>query len=304
MAGKDAVFLSPHKFVGGPGTPGVLVVKRALLRNRVPAVPGGGTVLFVTPDSHTYDPDPVIREEGGTPGDRRVDPRRPRVRAQGGRSAADEIRRREHDFARRALARGAPTRSIEILGNTRAERLPIVSLGLRHPPRLLHSNFVVARAQRPVRDPGAQRLLLRRPVPAPPVPGRRRLVGADARRDADAAQLGAKLGVRPARLQLLHQRGGVFEYILEAVHLLADHGLEAAAAVSLRPRQRPVAPPRSRRAAPASPGLRAALATPRPPRHCDRARERAGRSARSRRGESCAPSRRSRPPGPRATHRF
>ena len=67
MAGKDAVFLSPHKFIGGPGTPGVLVVKRALLRNRVPSVPGGGTVLFVSPDGHTYDPDPATREEGGTP---------------------------------------------------------------------------------------------------------------------------------------------------------------------------------------------------------------------------------------------
>lgn len=39
MAGKDAVFLSPHKFVGGPGTAGVLVAKRALFRNRVPSVP-------------------------------------------------------------------------------------------------------------------------------------------------------------------------------------------------------------------------------------------------------------------------
>jgi selenocysteine lyase/cysteine desulfurase len=37
MADKDAVFLSPHKFIGGPQTPGVLVVKRQLLRNTVPA---------------------------------------------------------------------------------------------------------------------------------------------------------------------------------------------------------------------------------------------------------------------------
>src|SRR3954470_13458067 len=47
LAYKDAVFLSPHKFVGGPGTPGILVAKRALFRNRVPTVPGGGTILFV-----------------------------------------------------------------------------------------------------------------------------------------------------------------------------------------------------------------------------------------------------------------
>ena len=49
---KDAVFLSPHKFVGGPQTPGVLVVRRELVRNQVPTVPGGGTVLFVDPVGH------------------------------------------------------------------------------------------------------------------------------------------------------------------------------------------------------------------------------------------------------------
>jgi len=67
LAYKDAVFVSPHKFVGGPGSPGVLVVKRRLLRNRVPSVPGGGTILFVTPSGHSYHPDPEILEEGGTP---------------------------------------------------------------------------------------------------------------------------------------------------------------------------------------------------------------------------------------------
>ncbi len=103
MAGKDAVFLSPHKFVGGPGTPGVLVVKRALLRNRVPSVPGGGTVLFVSPDGHTYDPDPVVREEGGTPAI--VESiRAGLVFALKEEVGAEEIRRREHDLARRALA--------------------------------------------------------------------------------------------------------------------------------------------------------------------------------------------------------
>src|SRR5687768_6191713 len=44
---KDAIFLSPHKFIGGPGTPGLLIAKRALFKNRVPAVPGGGTVAYV-----------------------------------------------------------------------------------------------------------------------------------------------------------------------------------------------------------------------------------------------------------------
>ena len=57
---QDAVFCSPHKFVGGPGTPGVLVVRRALLQAaRVPTVPGGGTVAYVNPVQHSYHADPV-----------------------------------------------------------------------------------------------------------------------------------------------------------------------------------------------------------------------------------------------------
>jgi selenocysteine lyase/cysteine desulfurase len=66
LAYKDAVFLSPHKFIGGPSTPGVLAVRRELLRNRVPDVPGGGTVAYVNPTEHRYLDDPVQREEGGT----------------------------------------------------------------------------------------------------------------------------------------------------------------------------------------------------------------------------------------------
>jgi selenocysteine lyase/cysteine desulfurase len=143
MTGKDAVFLSPHKFVGGPGTPGVLVVKRRLLRNRVPSVPAGGTVLYVSPRRHRYHPDPVVREEGGTPAI--VESiRAGLVFALKERLGVAEIRRREHDFARRALASWGGNPNIEILGNTSVERLPIVSFGLRHPPRLLHQNFVVA----------------------------------------------------------------------------------------------------------------------------------------------------------------
>lgn len=52
---KDAIFLSGHKFVGGPGTPGVLVVKRGLMRaDAVPERPGGGTVFFVQEHGHRY----------------------------------------------------------------------------------------------------------------------------------------------------------------------------------------------------------------------------------------------------------
>jgi hypothetical protein len=64
---KDAVFLSPHKFVGGPVTPGVMIVKKKVIKNSVPASPGGGTVLYVTPVDHQFIADHERREEGGTP---------------------------------------------------------------------------------------------------------------------------------------------------------------------------------------------------------------------------------------------
>jgi selenocysteine lyase/cysteine desulfurase len=64
---KDAVFLSPHKFIGGPGTPGVLVAKRHLFATACRRAPGGGTVQYVNPEEHRYLTDPEQREEGGTP---------------------------------------------------------------------------------------------------------------------------------------------------------------------------------------------------------------------------------------------
>jgi selenocysteine lyase/cysteine desulfurase len=67
LRSKDAVFISPHKFVGGPGTPGILVAKRRLFKQRAPSMPGGGTVAFVTKHGHQYDTQLEQREEGGTP---------------------------------------------------------------------------------------------------------------------------------------------------------------------------------------------------------------------------------------------
>ena len=63
----DAIFISPHKLIGGPGTPGLLVARRELFDNRVPDVPGGGTVAYVNRVDHDYLADIEHREEGGTP---------------------------------------------------------------------------------------------------------------------------------------------------------------------------------------------------------------------------------------------
>ncbi len=66
-AALDAVFFSVHKFLGGPRTPGILVAHRRLFTNRVPAEPGGGTVLYTSPWDHRYLGAIESRETGGTP---------------------------------------------------------------------------------------------------------------------------------------------------------------------------------------------------------------------------------------------
>ena len=143
LAGKDAVFISPHKFIGGPGTPGVLVARRDLFRNRVPSMPGGGTVAYVNPFEHVYLTDVEHREEGGTP----AIVESIRAGLVFGLKAAvgvDAIREREHDFIHRAIHRWEANPSIELLGSHHAERLSIVSFVIRHQGRYLHHNFVVA----------------------------------------------------------------------------------------------------------------------------------------------------------------
>lgn len=65
---KDAIFISPHKFVGGPGSSGVLIAKRDLLYDIKPDRPAGGTVLFVNEKEHVYLDNTEEMEEGGTPG--------------------------------------------------------------------------------------------------------------------------------------------------------------------------------------------------------------------------------------------
>ena len=143
----DAVFLSTHKLIGGPGTPGVLVAKKSLFTNRVPVVVGGGTVSYVYQDGHDFHPGIEHREEGGTPAI--VESIRAglvfQLKAAVG---VDEIRRREHGFVTRAIAAWDAEPNVEVLGSHEAERLSIVSFVIRHDGggtrRYLHHNYVVA----------------------------------------------------------------------------------------------------------------------------------------------------------------
>ncbi len=143
LAYMDALFISPHKFVGGPGTPGVLVVKRDLVSNTVPTVPGGGTVTYVSADGHSYITDPAHREEGGTPAI--IESIRAglvfKLKSAVGESAIEE---RELSFVQRAISCWSEHPRISILGNKEAKRLSIVSFLIRHDEHFLHHNYVVA----------------------------------------------------------------------------------------------------------------------------------------------------------------
>jgi len=218
---KDAIFLSPHKFIGGPGTPGVLVAKRRLFRNPVPAVPGGGTVAYVNPDEHRYLNDPELREEGGTPAI--VESIRAGLVFQLKEAVGhDVIREREHGFIRRAIESWEENENISILGNRDAWRLGIVSFVVRHGERYLHHNFVAAvlndlfgiqaRAGCSCAGPYGHRLL-----------------GIDLQTSKafEREIVGGCEGIKPGWVRVnfnyfLSER--VFEFLLAAVHLVAREG--------------------------------------------------------------------------------
>ncbi|QDY71527.1 aminotransferase class V-fold PLP-dependent enzyme [Qingshengfaniella alkalisoli] len=128
---KDAVVFSPHKFIGGPAASGVLVVRRDIQGNLTPSVTGGGTVRFVSPYGHDYSTDLVAREEAGTPnvlGDLRA-AMAVIVKEAIGQSYMD---RRHAELRQRALDIWAANRSIELLGKTTKDQLPIFSFRVRN----------------------------------------------------------------------------------------------------------------------------------------------------------------------------
>jgi selenocysteine lyase/cysteine desulfurase len=218
---KDAVFLSPHKFIGGPGTPGVLVVRRELLRNRVPTVPGGGTVAYVNPAEHRYLDDPVEREEGGTPAI--VESIRAGLVFQLKQAVgADAIQARERSLIGRAIASWSANPNIELLGNTEAERLSIVSFVVRNGRSYLHHNFVVAVLNDlfGIQSRGGCSCA---------GPYGHRLLGIDIDRSHSFEREIARgcEGIKPGWVRVNFNyfiSEAVFGYLLDAVHLVADHG--------------------------------------------------------------------------------
>ncbi len=140
----DAVFLSPHKFLGGPGASGLLIFNRRCYRTDLPpSMAGGGTVEYVGPEDHDFLDDIEEREKAGTPGILQTI-RAALVMELKQAIGSDTIERRERAMVRQAFARWGAHPRIEILGNQDPERrVGIVSLNIRdHKGQYLHPRFV------------------------------------------------------------------------------------------------------------------------------------------------------------------
>ena len=126
----DAIALSPHKFVGGPGASGLLIVRKDAVHTGIPSVPGGGTVRYVSGDAHDYVEDIAEREEGGTP-NVLGDVRAALVFIVKQAIGQERIDMRNAALARRGIAAFRGASGLQLLGKTDCPRLPIFSLIVR-----------------------------------------------------------------------------------------------------------------------------------------------------------------------------
>jgi selenocysteine lyase/cysteine desulfurase len=145
-ASIDALYVSPHKFLGGPGSSGVLVFnERIYHRELPPSVSAGGTVDYVGPEDQDYITSIEEREKAGTPGVLQT-MKAALVFQVKDRVGVDVIEKRERTFTKRALDSWGGNEYIEILGNPDpAQRVGIISFNVRdHRGSYLHHKFVTA----------------------------------------------------------------------------------------------------------------------------------------------------------------
>ncbi|MGF1724757.1 aminotransferase class V-fold PLP-dependent enzyme [Photobacterium nomapromontoriensis] len=135
----DAVFISPHKFLGGPGTPGLLVIHDDCFDQRLPGLNGGGTVSYVNEYIHNYVDNIERREEGGTPAI--IESIRAGLVFKIQQNIGlDYIEKREKELVKLAFDHWHPLTNVTLLGNQSVDRLAIFSFNIDN----LHYGIVVA----------------------------------------------------------------------------------------------------------------------------------------------------------------
>jgi selenocysteine lyase/cysteine desulfurase len=135
----DAIFFSPHKFLGGPGTSGVLIFDSKLYQRQIPDNPGGGTVDWTNPwGGHKYLEDIELREDGGTPGFLQAIKTALVINLKN-EIGTKNIIEREHELLETAFERFDKMPSVHILAQETIKRLGIVSFYVED----IHYNLMV-----------------------------------------------------------------------------------------------------------------------------------------------------------------
>ena len=129
----DAVYLSPHKFVGGPGSSGILVINKKIYDDTLPpTVSGGGTVSYVSPYAYDYIDNVQLREMAGTPGIIQIF-KAALIMELKDLIGMDKIEEKEKYYTKKVFQRLMSIENVEILGPPDTNnRLPIFSIKIKH----------------------------------------------------------------------------------------------------------------------------------------------------------------------------
>ena len=222
-SGLDAIYFSPHKFLGGPGSCGILIFHQRIYRADLPPTIGaGGTVDFVNFDGQAYSSDIEVREKPGTPGIIQT------LRA----SLAMELKEklgqarisaREKELVHRAYHRLAGCPSVDLMGEVGPDdRLPIFSFNIHVGSSWLHPRFVTrllndlfgiqSRAGCSCAAPYGHRVLH--------IDGQK---SADLRKSIMCGNIGLKPGWARVNFHFLHTDAEV-DFICSAILFVAEHG--------------------------------------------------------------------------------
>ncbi|MGM5470231.1 aminotransferase class V-fold PLP-dependent enzyme [Flavobacteriaceae bacterium LMO-SS05] len=123
----DAIFFSPHKFLGGPGTSGILIFNKKLYKNMIPDCPGGGTVRWTNPwGEHKYIDNIEDREDGGTPGFLQTIKTALSITLKE-QMGVENILNREHELISTFFNELKPVKNLNILAGQHQDRLGVFS---------------------------------------------------------------------------------------------------------------------------------------------------------------------------------
>ena len=139
MEKLDAIYFSPHKFLGGPGSSGVLIFDASLYNNEKPDDSGGGTVDWTNPwGKYKYVDNIEAREDGGTPGYLQAIRTALAIELKN-KMGTSRIREREKEIVKKVFSGLLGIKGIKILASETRERLAVFSF--YHPD--IHYNLFV-----------------------------------------------------------------------------------------------------------------------------------------------------------------